>query len=244
MPPVSEKKHRLSLATVRQYSFAVSCGIASLTAIGIISVALLMTENRMNTSAASSGTNFRTTTETFNCGDAPMSGGSFRMTGSVCEPSESASGTTFAMQAGTLALDDTSFISIAVSSHIINFGVLTTGSVSTDTTTATVGTNAPFGYVAQIYTDGTFRNIHNDTINPVTDGTVTAGSEEYGIRTSGTDGQFNSTDQGISTTPVTFASSTTASNNATIITFKAAISGITPAGTYHQIAYLIATGRF
>ncbi len=244
MISVPEQKKILSFVNLRRYSFAVACGIASITAISIVSIALIMTENRMNSIASSTGTSFKTTSETFNCGSNDMSGSAFRMNGSLCESSETASGTTFIMQSGAIALEDTSFISITVDPHTIDFGVLTTASVSTGTVTTTLSTNAPFGYVAQIYTDGTFRNAHNDSINPVSDGTVTAGSEEYGIRTSGTDGQFNGTDQGISTTPITYASSIVPSNNPTVITFKAAISGATPAGMYHQVAYLIASGRF
>ena len=233
-----------SFSSLRQYSFAAVCSLIGITAVTVVMVTLMITENSLNIFAAMSGSVFKTTSESLNCGANSMGGTTFRMSGTLCEPAESASGTTFSLEGGILSMEDINFISFSITANNISFGTLTTSAVSTGSITSTVATDAPFGYSSQIYTDGTFRNANSDDINAVSDGAVTAGFEEYGIRTSGTDGQLNGADQGISTTPVIYASNPFASNQATVVTFKAAVSSNTASGNYHQNAYLIAVGRF
>ena len=82
-------------------------------------------------------------------------------------------------------------------------------------------------------------------INDVSDGTVTAGSEEYGIRTSGNAGQMNSADTAITTVAQTVAStSTIATSEQTTITYKTGVSASTESGTYSQTVTFTTTVNY
>jgi hypothetical protein len=132
-----------------------------------------------------------------------------------------------------------------ISANLIDFGPLTVGSVFTDSVTVTTTTNSVDGYFTTIVEDGEFRTVDGDDINDVTDGTVSAGSEEYGIRTSGTHGQMNGADTAILSTPQNVADYTSWINgDATTVTFKASIAVTTVAGYYEHNVTLISTGRF
>jgi hypothetical protein len=136
-------------------------------------------------------------------------------------------------------------MAFTTSSNTVNFGTLSTSSVSSDSITVTTTTNAVNGYVTTIYDDGNLRTAGGDDIDQVTDGDVTAGSEEYGIRTSGADGQMNGADTAITTSPQAVAAHASWISSSTVtITFKAAISTSTAAGSYSQNVVLISTGRF
>ncbi|MEK7189596.1 MAG: hypothetical protein AAB666_01295, partial [Patescibacteria group bacterium] len=104
--------------------------------------------------------------------------------------------------------------------------------------TLTVTTNSPTGYTATIAEDGNLRSGAND-INDVSDSNVTAGAEEYGIRTSGTAGQMNNSDTAITIASQTVAStSTIATSEQTSIAYKAAVSASTESGTYsHTVTF-------
>lgn len=132
-----------------------------------------------------------------------------------------------------------------ISKNSIDFGALTVGSVFTDNVVVTTTTNATDGYYTTIAEDGEFRDTTGDDINDVTDGTVSANSEEYGIRTSGANGQMNGADTAILSAVQEVADSASPIiGDATTIDFKVSISPTTAAGTYAHIVTLISTGRF
>ena len=136
-------------------------------------------------------------------------------------------------------------ITFSISSSSVNFGTLSSGAVSTGTITVTTTTNAINGYVTTIYEDGNLRTVGGADIDDVADGAVSAGSEEYGIRTSGAQGQMNGADTAITSTAEAVASSSSWINgSAVVITFKAAISSTTEVGSYAHSVTLISTGRF
>lgn len=136
-------------------------------------------------------------------------------------------------------------MTFTISSNAINFGSLSVGSVSSDSITVTTMTNAVNGYVTTIYQNNNLKTGTGDDIDPVADGSVTAGSEEYGIRTSGADGQMNGADTAITTSPQAVAAHSSWVNSSSVtITFKAAISVSTVSGSYSQHVTLISTGRF
>ncbi|RPI72464.1 MAG: hypothetical protein EHM45_22205 [Desulfobacteraceae bacterium] len=109
----------------------------------------------------------------------------------------------------------------------------------------TTTTNATDGYFTTIVEDGEFRTGLGDDINDVTDGTVSAGSEEYGIRTSGASGQMNGADTAILSTAQEVADSASPIDaDAVTITFKVSITGATVAGIYEHTVTFISTGRF
>lgn len=134
--------------------------------------------------------------------------------------------------------------SISPMSVTLSPNPLTTSSVSTGTTTATVSTNADFGYVLSATEASPLQNQYAQTVADVSDGTVTAGSEEFGIAVSGSDAAFG-TDQPLSGSPLTIASkSTWGASRATTVTFKASIAPATDAGEYAGAVTFVATGRY
>jgi len=136
-------------------------------------------------------------------------------------------------------------MTFTISDTTVDFGTLSVSSVSSDSVTITTTTNAVDGYVTTIYETENLKTGAGSDIDDVADGTVTAGSEEYGIRTSGAAGQMNAADTSIITSPQTVALySSWINGSAVTITFKAAISSLTSAGAYSHNVTLISTGRF
>jgi hypothetical protein len=136
-------------------------------------------------------------------------------------------------------------ISFWISSNSLDLGSIPLGSVATANYTVSTRTNAERGYATTIYEDGNLRTAAGDDIDDVADGEVTANSEEYGIRTSGADGQMNSADTAITSTAQIVASYSSWINLSTVtVTHKVSISPFTPAGYYSHTVTLISTGRF
>lgn len=132
-----------------------------------------------------------------------------------------------------------------ISKNAIDFGPLMVGSIFSDSVDVATTTNAVDGYYTTIVEDGEFRTAVGDDINDVTDGSVTVGDEEYGIRTSGANGQMNGADTAILSTPQTVAEyGSFIDSDTTTITFKVSISTTTAAGYYEHTVTLISTGRF
>lgn len=132
------------------------------------------------------------------------------------------------------------FVNLAVDDTSIELGTLSTASVSTATQQYTVNSNNQSGVTLQIQADGDLDDGSSNTIDAVSDGTVDAGSEEYGIAVSGSgltiDGTYNSGDNEIAQTADDIADSTGAVSSATMdITYKASIAGTTIAGSYDQV---------
>lgn len=133
----------------------------------------------------------------------------------------------------------------SISDTTINLGTLSSTAVQSGSATLTAATNAFRGYVVTVREETGLKDATGYTIADVADGSVSAGSEEYGIITSGSDGQLNSADTAITATPQTVAQHATFTDNVnTTVTFKAAISNSTEAGSYSHNVDFIATGRF
>lgn len=136
-------------------------------------------------------------------------------------------------------------LSFSLSTNSINLGVLSQLAISSGQVTTNVITNALAGYNITIQQDGEFRTNFGAFIDPVLDGAVTIGSEEYGVRTGGADGLYNSNDTNIISTPKAIASKNSATIGSTItVDFKAAISPETTSGVYRHKVTFIATGNF
>ena len=141
------------------------------------------------------------------------------------------------------------FLTMAVDDVTMDLGVLSAAAVSTVAQTYTVNSNDPSGVQVQIAADDDLDNIADGTIeiNNVTDGTVTAGSEEYGISITNlsgltADSPYDSGDDLVpnsGTTPVSpdnlVGSTTYVSSGTFDINYKASVSGSTPAGEYNQV---------
>lgn len=132
------------------------------------------------------------------------------------------------------------FVTMAVDSTSMALGTLSIASVSSATQQYTINSNNQSGITMQIATDGDLRDASANNINAVADGTVTAGSEEYGIAVAASgltvDATYDTGDNAIVQAADDLASSAAAVANATLdITYKASISGTTVAGSYSQV---------
>ena len=135
-------------------------------------------------------------------------------------------------------------MSVSPTSITLSPNPLTVASVSTGTTTVTVSTNADFGYALTATELVEFKNQAAQPLADVSDGSVTAGSEEFGIAVSGSDASF-ADDRSVSSTPRTIASDALwGASRSTTVTVKAAINPASDAGTYAGTIAFIATGRY
>lgn len=103
------------------------------------------------------------------------------------------------------------------------------------------------GYSVQIVEDGNLR-VGSDVIDDVSDGSVTAGSEEYGARSSDTtlsSSTFDTQDTAITTTSQDIATSSTfAFDQRSFLVLKAGGSSSSAANTYSHTITFIASGNF
>jgi len=197
--------------------------------------------------AESSSTNF------ILWGDAQTGGGNrstssnYILYGSAADLSNQAlDSANYHLAVGFQAIYEEPLITVQISStsETLSPDPLTTGSVSTATTTVTVSTNADFGYALSLTEAVEIQNQSAINIDDVIDGSVTAGSEEFGVAVSGADAAFGD-DQAVSATPLTIASrSIWGADRQTTITFKAAISDTTAAGSYSGDYSIIGTSQY
>lgn len=135
-------------------------------------------------------------------------------------------------------------LTVTFSKTTISFGDLSTGSVSSDSQVATISTTSGTGYNMQIISDGNLRTGAGADINNVADGEVTAGQEEYGIRTTGADGQYNATDTSVTAISKLIATRAAAAVLVpTTITYKATAGADTSSGNYSQAVTVSVTSN-
>ncbi|HBW73830.1 MAG: hypothetical protein UX20_C0007G0016 [Candidatus Magasanikbacteria bacterium GW2011_GWC2_45_8] len=156
----------------------------------------------------------------------------------------SSTSSNFEIQSGFWGMSSSSILSVSFDTNSINLGTLSKTEVNTASQTMTVTTNAYAGFTTTIQVSGSLSS-GTDTITAVSDGAVSAGSVEYGIRTSGTNAQMNSSDYGLSASAQTLAQTTSAIiADQTVVTYKASISGSTGAGSYGQTVTFTTTANF
>lgn len=135
-------------------------------------------------------------------------------------------------------------ITFSVSPNSVGLGTLSTASVATGTTTLAVTENANSGYTVTGTSDGQLRTASGKVVPDVADGAVTIGGAEYGIGLTGTDRAFTD-DRSVTTTPRNVAANAGAVTGSSVtVTFKAAASTTTPAGSYAQVVTFVCTGTF
>lgn len=144
-------------------------------------------------------------------------------------------------------VDGTNDYVYPVSSTSIALGTLSTSSISTAVVAFEVTAANDSGYTVQVFDDGNLRSGSND-IDDVTDGSITAGSEEHGARSSDatlSGSTFDTADTAILTTAADVATETAAKYESRhFLTLKTAISTSTIAESYSQSIYLIASGNY
>lgn len=143
----------------------------------------------------------------------------------------STSGGTYELRGGYQALDK-GLLSFSLDKSSVSLGAIRQSSISSASIVATVDTDANTGYTLSVTESGNLQSGSND-INDVGDGSVTAGSEEYGIRTSGGSGILTS-DTAISGSTVVASASGVVHNDQTTVTFRASAGQSTKAGSYSQ----------
>jgi hypothetical protein len=133
------------------------------------------------------------------------------------------------------------FVNMAIDTTTIDLGTLSTASVSEADQTYTFNSNNTTGVTVQIATDGNLEDGSND-VDYVSDGTVTAGSEEYGVMLDNTtpglviDSDYAPGDNDIIQSANNIATSSSTVSSATFdINYRASISGSTVAGDYEQV---------
>lgn len=153
------------------------------------------------------------------------------------------SSTNYTLLAGFQALAEHPTFSFSISSSAVALGTLSPSAIASGSHTFTTSTNAPLGFSVILISDGGLRSGSN-TIDPVADGSVTVGSEEYGLSLSGTDRSF-SDDQAPTTDGLTVASRSQWKNGSSVtVTYKASVAPGTSGGNYSQMLTYVATGLF
>lgn len=199
-------------------------------------------------SASMSSENYNLSVDAISVGGDLETSTNYQISGTAGEgagvhETQSAS-TNYIIEAGFQAAASGVVLSATLSANSVSLGTLSASAVSTASQTLTVTTNSPTGYTATIAEDGNLRSGAND-INDVSDGSVTAGSEEYGIRTSGAAGQMNNSDTAVTAVSQTAAStSTIAISEQTSVSYKAAVSASTESGTYSHIVTFTTTVNY
>lgn len=128
-------------------------------------------------------------------------------------------------------------LSFSVSSSSLSMGILSTTTISVASTIVSVSADSNTGYTLSV---GSISGTH---LTNVADGSVTAGSEEYGVVTGGDQGLL-ATDTAITTSLILASSNAPIVNSQTTLTFKAAVSPSTVAGSYSQTVTLTASANF
>ncbi len=144
-------------------------------------------------------------------------------------------------------IDSSNDYVVELSGTTTNLGELDSSEVSTSIVGMEVTADINGGYVVQVMDDDDL-SAGADTINDVADGAVTAGSEEYGGRSSDTslaDSTFDSSDTAFTTSFQDIVSESGVQfDNRSFLTLKTAISSSTADGAYSQSLTIIVSGNY
>ena|GEM_PF-5677979 len=150
----------------------------------------------------------------------------------------------YRLRAGYLSNTQDASLTFSVSTSSLNLGSITPSAVSSASHTMTVATDMTRGYVITAQADGLFRSGPN-SIPFVADGTVTAGSAEYGARFTGGLGVHPAGDIGLAPlTTVTTYTDNVAGGDTTTATYRASAAPSTQPGSYASTTTYIATATF
>lgn len=207
--------------------------------IGLISIGMPLSTNALMTS-----TNYRIYGDELGSSGARSTSTNYTLYDTVGAVAGSRmSSTNYELLSGFQELSEHPTFSFSISSATIDLGVLSSTSVASSSHTVTTSSNAYRGYTTTVVADGALRSSSAD-IDAVSDGAVSAGSEEYGVSLTGDDRSF-SDDQGPSTSALTLASRTNWKRGAqTTVSYKASISSATQTGTYSQVLTYVSVGNF
>ncbi|MAG12120.1 MAG: hypothetical protein CMI52_04950 [Parcubacteria group bacterium] len=158
--------------------------------------------------------------------------------------SDTSTSTNYQVNDGIVGAFQDGVLSASVSAGSVDLGTLSTITLTQGRIEIIVTSDAMSGYTIRASEDQPLSD-GAATIDAVADGEVTIGSEEYGLGTAGTSGQYNSSDVGISSALTIIASaSDPVTSESTAVYFKAAISGSTTAGSYSHIVTFSTVSNF
>lgn len=181
-----------------------------------------------------SSTNYTIFADSVDSGGVISTGGTYNLQDTAGEFSVgSSTGGTYNVIGGYQAMD-WSVLTIDINTTVINLGTLSLSAVATSPAVVSVTADADTGYVLSV------ASVSGTSLTGVSDGAVTAGSEEYGVAVSGMDATFAG-DQAIVAGLNLSTSSTPVISAQTTLTFKAAISNASAAGAYSQSVVLTAS---
>ncbi len=134
-----------------------------------------------------------------------------------------------------------------LSANSFDFGVVSPGFAHTSVVGTSVLTNIATGYSVYLQANQELQNALAQVMSPVTDGTVSIGTEEYGTEVTGATAFSAGVDLSVSTTQRVVqtsgaASGATSDKIATI--FKLAITSNTNPGSYTQTVYYTLTANY
>lgn len=185
---------------------------------------------------AMSSTNYFIYADTVETGGGLSTGGVYGLQDTAGEsPVGFSSSSAYEIRAGYQFMERGS-LSLIISSNSLNLGTLSATAVNSGSTTATVTTDSVTGYSLSI------SSVSGTSVAAVTDGTVTAGSEEYGFSASGAESSVTG-DVAVAASTLVASTSSPITDSATIMTFKASMSPSTVGGSYGQTVTIAASAN-
>jgi len=165
--------------------------------------------------------------------DSLTSSSGYLLTGTTGEFSaQIVSGGVYTLRGGFQAMEK-GILELEFTTTSISLGTLSLSAVVSTTVTTTITTDSLTGYSLTFDEDGNLRDGAND-INDVADGAVTAGSEEYGVRTVGGGGEL-AADTAIADGLEVASSLGSVNDQETGIKFSASIGNSSRAGSYAHV---------
>ena len=183
-----------------------------------------------------SSTNYQIYADTMQSGGTLSESGVYALQDTVGESaSDFTTSSIYEIRAGYQYMER-GYVSLDLSATSLNLGVLSTSSISSAATTATVGTDSESGYALSI------TGVSGTMITAVSDGVVTAGSEEYGFSANGPESAISG-DAAVAASTLIASSASAIDPSAIVLTFKASQSPSSAAGTYSQAVTLAAVAN-
>ncbi len=181
-----------------------------------------------------SSTNYTIFADSVDSGGVLSTGGAYSLQDTAGEsPVGYTTSSTYTVIGGYQAMD-WSVLTIDIDTNVIDLGTLSSSEVASASAVVTINADASTGYVLSV------ASVSGTSLTGVSDGTVSAGSQEYGVAASGIDASF-ADDRAITASLNLSASSTAVTGAQTTLTFKAAMSSVSVAGSRSQFITLTAS---
>lgn len=176
-------------------------------------------------------TNYTIYADSIDAGGILSTSGTYSLQDTLSEsPIGTITGGSYELRGGYQAMDN-STISLSLDGSTIALGDLSTSQVKSGNIIATITTNSESGYTLSI------SGVSGTVVNAVSDGTVSAGQEEYGVALTGNNALF-ANDQSVVNGRQLSSTSSPITNDNTTLTFKASISSGTTSGSRSQTVTL------